>query len=119
MAASPVSHVVRKQPPLTHFLCLPLVTQTSKVQLKDSLNKFREDILARRKENPDRDGINSISNSGGHTGGNSGNSVAFRILQVSEGTSRTGPIRIESGTFYAFSWCCSIFIQSARNEIFF
>ena len=31
----------QKKPPLTHFLCLPLVTANSKAQLEDSLAKFR------------------------------------------------------------------------------
>ncbi len=33
-----------KQPPLTHFLCLPLVTPTSRPQLKDSIARFRHDV---------------------------------------------------------------------------
>ena len=31
-----------KKPPLTHFLCLPLITSTSKPQLEASIASFRE-----------------------------------------------------------------------------
>lgn len=33
-----------KKPPLTHFLCLPLVTASSKPQLEASLQSFRDDV---------------------------------------------------------------------------
>lgn len=35
-----------KKPPLTHFLCLPLVTSTSKPQLEASLAKFRDAVTS-------------------------------------------------------------------------
>ena len=34
----------QKKPPLTHFLCVPLVTSISKPQLEASLMQFREDV---------------------------------------------------------------------------
>lgn len=34
----------QKKPPLTHFLCLPLVTAASKPQLEASLKSFRNDV---------------------------------------------------------------------------
>ncbi|KAF1991496.1 hypothetical protein K402DRAFT_304186, partial [Aulographum hederae CBS 113979] len=34
----------QKKPPLTHFLCLPLVTSTSRPQLERSLKQFRDDV---------------------------------------------------------------------------
>jgi len=37
-------HDASKKPPLTHFLCIPLVNATSKTQLEDSLNKFKNDV---------------------------------------------------------------------------
>ena len=33
-----------KKPPLTHFICLPLVTETSRPQLEQSLKRFRDDM---------------------------------------------------------------------------
>ncbi|CAA9959860.1 AKAP7-NLS domain containing protein [Pyrenophora teres f. maculata] len=33
-----------KKPPLTHFLCLPLVTDTSRPQLQQGLEKFKEEL---------------------------------------------------------------------------
>merc|ERR1712137_1276523 len=33
-----------KKPQLTHFLCLPLVTDTSKPQLQKGLERFKEDL---------------------------------------------------------------------------
>ncbi|KAI7272303.1 hypothetical protein KC345_g7100 [Hortaea werneckii] len=39
----------QKKPPLTHFLCLPLVTRDSKPQLQASVEKFR-DILTNKNE---------------------------------------------------------------------
>lgn len=33
-----------KKPPLTHFLCVPLVNATSKKQLEDNLRAFKEDV---------------------------------------------------------------------------
>jgi activating signal cointegrator complex subunit 1 len=33
-----------KRPPLTHFLCLPLVTSTSRPQLEESLKQFKDDV---------------------------------------------------------------------------
>lgn len=33
-----------KKPPLTHFLCLPLITSASKPQLEESLERFRQDV---------------------------------------------------------------------------
>jgi AKAP7 2'5' RNA ligase-like domain len=33
-----------KRPPLTHFLCIPLVTETSKPQLGASLRQFQESV---------------------------------------------------------------------------
>jgi activating signal cointegrator complex subunit 1 len=33
-----------KRPPLTHFLCIPLVTDTSKLQLEASLLQFQESV---------------------------------------------------------------------------
>lgn len=35
-----------KKPPLTHFVCLPLVTATSKSQLEASITSFREDVCS-------------------------------------------------------------------------
>ena len=35
-----------KKPPLTHFLCLPLITATSKPQLEASIASFREDVAS-------------------------------------------------------------------------
>jgi activating signal cointegrator complex subunit 1 len=35
-----------KKPPLTHFLCLPLITATSKPQLEASIASFRENVAA-------------------------------------------------------------------------
>ena len=34
----------QKKPPLTHFLCLPLVTPSSKAQLEASVSKFKDDV---------------------------------------------------------------------------
>ncbi|KAM0719724.1 hypothetical protein Q7P37_003857 [Cladosporium fusiforme] len=34
----------QKKPPLTHFLCLPLVTAASKPQLEASIKSFRDDV---------------------------------------------------------------------------
>ncbi|USP81010.1 hypothetical protein yc1106_08284 [Curvularia clavata] len=34
-----------KKPPLTHFLCLPLVTDTSRPQLQQGLDKFKQDLI--------------------------------------------------------------------------
>jgi activating signal cointegrator complex subunit 1 len=44
----------RTHPPrLTHFLCIPLVTPTSRAQLQSSLNSLRDDVTIRRTpENP-------------------------------------------------------------------
>lgn len=36
----------QKKPPLTHFLCLPLVTPTSKPQLEASLAKFKDHVTS-------------------------------------------------------------------------
>ncbi|KAK5717620.1 hypothetical protein LTR17_015973 [Elasticomyces elasticus] len=33
-----------KKPPLTHFLCLPLVTADSRQQLESSMNRFRDEV---------------------------------------------------------------------------
>jgi activating signal cointegrator complex subunit 1 len=33
-----------KKPPLTHFLCLPLVTETSRPQIQQGLKKFKQDL---------------------------------------------------------------------------
>ncbi|KAH7561823.1 hypothetical protein BM1_02927 [Bipolaris maydis] len=33
-----------KKPPLTHFLCLPLVTDASRPQLQEGLNQFKKDL---------------------------------------------------------------------------
>ncbi|KAF4313730.1 hypothetical protein GTA08_BOTSDO00329 [Botryosphaeria dothidea] len=38
-----------KKPPLTHFLCVPLVTAESKPRLQESLGKFKEDVMKPRK----------------------------------------------------------------------
>lgn len=35
-----------KKPPLTHFLCLPLVTDTSRPQLQQGLEKFKQDLAS-------------------------------------------------------------------------
>lgn len=35
-----------KKPPLTHFLCLPLITSTSKPQLEASIASFRADVAS-------------------------------------------------------------------------
>ena len=37
----------QKKPPLTHFLCLPLVTSTSRPQLEASLKTFKDDVSSR------------------------------------------------------------------------
>lgn len=42
-----------KKPPLTHFLCLPLVNPTSKPQLEASLAKFKDDVTS---QGPGSDG---------------------------------------------------------------
>jgi activating signal cointegrator complex subunit 1 len=34
-----------KKPQLTHFLCLPLVTDTSRLQLQQGLEKFKQDLI--------------------------------------------------------------------------
>jgi activating signal cointegrator complex subunit 1 len=34
-----------KKPPLTHFLCLPLVTDTSRPQIQQGLDKFKQDLV--------------------------------------------------------------------------
>ncbi|KAK5736947.1 hypothetical protein LTR17_007094 [Elasticomyces elasticus] len=34
-----------KKPPLTHFLCLPLVTADSRQQLESSINQFRDEVV--------------------------------------------------------------------------
>ena len=34
----------QKKPPLTHFLCLPLITPTSRLQLESSVRAFRNDV---------------------------------------------------------------------------
>lgn len=39
-------HRLEKRPPLTHFLCLPLVNSTSLPQLESSIAKFRAECLA-------------------------------------------------------------------------
>lgn len=35
-----------KKPPLTHFLCLPLVTDTSRPQLQEGLDQFEKDLAS-------------------------------------------------------------------------
>ena len=37
---------VPKKPPLTHFLCIPLVTPSSRPQLESSIEKFKRDLYA-------------------------------------------------------------------------
>jgi activating signal cointegrator complex subunit 1 len=37
---------ITKKPPLTHFLCLPLITATSKPQLEASIASFRETVAS-------------------------------------------------------------------------
>ena len=40
----------QKKPPLTHFLCLPLVTTASRPQLESSLRTFKDDVSSRSQE---------------------------------------------------------------------
>ncbi|KAK3067151.1 hypothetical protein LTS18_001282, partial [Coniosporium uncinatum] len=45
-ASSASSSQATKKPPLTHFLCIPLVTAASRPQLDASFAKFRADVLS-------------------------------------------------------------------------
>ncbi|EKG21763.1 hypothetical protein MPH_00886 [Macrophomina phaseolina MS6] len=38
-----------KKPPLTHFLCVPLVTAESRPQLQESLGRFKDDVMKPRR----------------------------------------------------------------------
>ncbi|KAI7253997.1 hypothetical protein KC343_g3870 [Hortaea werneckii] len=40
----------QKKPPLTHFLCLPLVTRDSKPQLQASVEKFRDSVNTKNEQ---------------------------------------------------------------------
>jgi len=47
-----------KKPPLTHFLCLPLITSTSKPQLEASITSFRQTVTSERpQEKASEDGV--------------------------------------------------------------
>ena len=53
-----------KKPPLTHFLCLPLVTPTSRPQLDSSLRAFRDDLSAKNSkfnENAEKESDNKVA----------------------------------------------------------
>ena len=43
---TPRKSLTAKKPPLTHFLCLPLVTEASNPQLEASTQAFRDDVTA-------------------------------------------------------------------------
>lgn len=47
----------QKKPPLTHFLCLPLVSAVSRPQLESSLKAFRDDVSPRDPKAGNEDGI--------------------------------------------------------------
>ena len=50
-----------KKPPLTHFLCLPLVTRTSKPQLEASIGGFRESVASEQpQETASENGVTRI-----------------------------------------------------------
>jgi activating signal cointegrator complex subunit 1 len=50
-----------KKPPLTHFLCIPLVTATSKPQLEASIASFRSDVCSSQSNETDSaDGVTRI-----------------------------------------------------------
>jgi activating signal cointegrator complex subunit 1 len=50
-----------KKPPLTHFLCLPLVTRTSKPQLEASIGVFRESVASEQpQETASENGVTRI-----------------------------------------------------------
>ncbi|RAO65819.1 uncharacterized protein BHQ10_001831 [Talaromyces amestolkiae] len=53
MAANNLLPQKEKKPPLTHFLCLPLVSETSLPLLENSLAKFKHNLLSSRKSGGD------------------------------------------------------------------
>ncbi|EED24460.1 conserved hypothetical protein [Talaromyces stipitatus ATCC 10500] len=53
MAANNSQFKNEKKPPLTHFLCLPLVSETSLPLLENSINKFKHDLLLAQKAGGD------------------------------------------------------------------
>ncbi|KAI6817930.1 hypothetical protein KC332_g11391 [Hortaea werneckii] len=46
----------QKKPPLTHFLCLPLVTRDSKPQLQASVEKFKDIVTTKNEQTASKDG---------------------------------------------------------------
>jgi activating signal cointegrator complex subunit 1 len=53
MAANDMQPKKEKRPPLTHFLCLPLVSETSLPLLENSITKFKHNLLLSRKAGGD------------------------------------------------------------------
>ncbi|KAI7975178.1 hypothetical protein EIK77_001864 [Talaromyces pinophilus] len=53
VAANNLQPKKEKRPPLTHFLCLPLVSETSLPLLENSLTKFKHNLLSSRKAGGD------------------------------------------------------------------
>lgn len=53
MSANKLQPKKEKKPPLTHFLCLPLVSETSLPLLENSLAKFKHNLLSSRKAGGD------------------------------------------------------------------
>lgn len=53
MAANALQPKKEKRPPLTHFLCLPLVSETSLPLLENSVAKFKHNLLSSRKAGGD------------------------------------------------------------------
>lgn len=53
MAANNLQPKKEKRPPLTHFLCLPLVSETSLPLLENSITKFKQNLLLSRKAGGD------------------------------------------------------------------
>ncbi|KAL1629846.1 hypothetical protein SLS56_005242 [Neofusicoccum ribis] len=68
-----------KRPPLTHFLCLPLVTAESKPQLQASLDRFKTDVL-RPKPNPKHDKDTEVAD-GVPVEGSDGPAVPARAIR--------------------------------------
>ncbi|KAF2100104.1 hypothetical protein NA57DRAFT_56030 [Rhizodiscina lignyota] len=62
-----------KKPPLTHFLCVPLVTASSRPQLQQSLARFRDDIKLAASRSSDAVSAEDPGALGEHLEGNEAN----------------------------------------------
>lgn len=88
---------------LTHFICLPLVTDTSRVQLQKSLELFKKDLLGGKLSSiEESDGLVS-GVSGGRVDRDSGGSLDGGAVEVSEGRGGSGADGLGSGMLYFLS----------------